>query len=62
MKKVIVTIHTTNDAFHGHPKYETARILRQIADDMDSGRLPKYTYNPVKDINGNTVGSIKVME
>ena len=50
-----VTITTDNAAF-GESDYEmraeVARILREIADDLDNGK----DGGPCIDINGNTVG------
>lgn len=58
MKKVTITIDTTNDAFEesDRPGIEVARILRDLAKKFDSGVIPQK----VMDANGNTVGTCKV--
>ena len=43
----------TKSAAFEDKKYEIARILREIADDIESGR----TRGTVMDINGNKVGT-----
>jgi len=56
--QVIITITVDNAAFEG--KGEVSRILRQLAD--------RYVYAPdqdlgersIQDINGNTVGELRV--
>lgn len=47
-----VTIKTDNDAFADDEGAEVARILRDIAQDIEEGR----TSGPCMDINGNKVG------
>lgn len=48
-----VIIRTSNAAFQdGRKKEEVARILKEIATDIEQG----VRENKVKDINGNTVG------
>lgn len=48
-----ITIRTQTDAFaEGCGPYEAARILREIADRIETGR----TDGKVRDLNGNTVG------
>ena len=49
-----VTIRTDNAAFEGEGRAaETARILRELADKIESGRV----YGSVQDGNGNAVGA-----
>jgi len=55
MKKIIIEIETENDAFYPEPYDEIARILREIAKDVELNKFIK-PY----DINGNPVGKIKV--
>lgn len=56
MKKMIITINMDNAAFQeGKGNYETARILRKLADDIEEFTLAEK----IKDINGNTVGKVE---
>lgn len=50
--------HETNDETNGEPDPgpEVARLLREAADQIDSG----YTRGGLYDINGNTVGEWKL--
>lgn len=52
MTTFVMIVRADNDAFTPYPQDETARLLRDAADRMDSGMLE----GPVKDINGSTVG------
>jgi len=54
MKKVTITIETRNAVFADEPGYEVARILRNLADELEEGHRPEI----MRDINGNTVGFI----
>ena len=48
-----IKIKTDNDAFQdGNFGFEVARILREIAKDLEETNSTKCTY---RDINGNTV-------
>jgi hypothetical protein len=50
-----VKIHTDNDAFaDGNGASEVARILRKIADEIESGVRGNHV---VLDLNGNKAGS-----
>jgi hypothetical protein len=55
MNKITIVINTVNAAFEDMPEYEVVRILRELADKLETGRQPDY----ILDINGNNVGSIK---
>lgn len=56
---LILTISLENDAFQeGNRRSEVARILRDVASQIETGR-EKIT---VMDVNGNTVGSITVQK
>lgn len=56
MEKITVTIEGFgNAAFEGNESGETARILRELADKIESGRLPETLL----DVNGNAVGKVK---
>jgi len=55
MPRFKVTICTDNQAFDEAPfQVELARILRQLADDLERGY---DIYKPLRDINGNRVGT-----
>lgn len=48
-----VKFETDNAAFEDeNMRYETARILREIAERIETG----MQYGPVRDANGNTIG------
>jgi hypothetical protein len=44
---------TDNEAFQSDPRHEMARILRAVADSLESGREGGHCL----DLNGNRVGS-----
>lgn len=50
-------IETDNETFTDNPKAEIARILRETADRLESGRY----VNKLRDLNGNTVGSAELL-
>jgi len=52
---LIITINQDNEAFDGNRELETARILKDIAKNIQSG----HTDFKVQDINGNTVGRVE---
>lgn len=47
---------TNNAAFCEGGGAEVARILREIADEVESCGAPECADGPVRDINGNSVG------
>lgn len=55
MKKIIIEIKTTNDAFEGYMEQELSRILYNLTERIEEGRRPKK----LMDINGNTVGKVE---
>lgn len=58
MKKIIIEIKTTNDAFGDLPelaKYELARIINKLAKDLIDDKRPEK----LMDINGNRVGKVE---
>jgi methionine aminopeptidase len=60
-------IDTDNAAFHdddvSHPGVELARILRVIADDIESAEPSEYRqFQTIRDINGNDVGRYALKE
>ena len=55
-----ITIDTSNDAFSIDERYaETVRILRELADRLESHRGSKI---PLRDLNGNKVGEFEMFE
>jgi hypothetical protein len=48
------------DADRARDGAEVAYILRRIADSIDGTRLPPLSTVPMRDSNGNTVGSWRV--
>lgn len=52
-----IEIKTDNAAFEDDPGYEVARILRKLADRVESEGLDQVR---LMDINGNCVGSVEV--
>lgn len=53
-----LTIKTANAAFEDSASTEVARILRDLAEYLDSSGAPDE--GTVRDTNGNTVGSWKL--
>ena len=47
-------IKSDNAAFEEEPITELARILRELADDLEGGNFP----SSVRDYNGNKVGTV----
>lgn len=62
MAKIKIEIEMTNDAFFRKSSYETARILKELAEKIDNPALDgwctidEHFEGKLKDINGNTVG------
>ena len=50
-----MAVNSDNDAFVDCPSFETARILREVADDIEAASM--YSEGNCVDVNGNTVGS-----
>lgn len=63
MSKVTITINTENDAF-GQNEWqeagEVSRILRQLSTDIQFDDIVDQKI--LKDLNGNTVGEVVVLE
>lgn len=58
-ERITITIETGNVAFDDHPATEVGRILRDLADRFEyQGVVPDH----LRDINGNTVGSVLIKE
>jgi len=60
MKSITIKIrHMDNDAFEeADGTIEAARILRELAKRIEEGRTPIRLF----DINGNAVGTVKMVE
>lgn len=62
-KKFIIEIDTDNAAFdEGNTYCEIARILRAYAGIIDNGEIVEGRSQPLRDYNGNTVGTAKYVE
>jgi len=57
MDQVLVTIECGNDAFDDAPASEVARILRRAADRIENDGDTDFR---LRDVNGNTVGAVKI--
>ena len=53
--KLDVALRSCNDAFVDCPSFETARILRELADDIEASSM--HCAGNLTDVNGNRVGS-----
>lgn len=60
MKAITLTIQCDNAAFEPEPEYEIARILRELADKIESNVLEEISCG-LHDINGNNVGNLHVI-
>ena len=56
--KLIIEIEMGNDTFGDNPEYETARILRKLADDRVTNN--DETEWSLFDFNGNKVGFARI--
>jgi hypothetical protein len=64
-KKIIIEIETKNSAFFDsssnfQPEYEIQRLLKRLSNDLDHYSINSFNGVNIKDINGNTVGKIKI--
>lgn len=59
--KIVITMD--NEAFEPDNGPEAARILHLLADEMENGHFPASPHwvKPLKDRNGNEVGTAKVI-
>lgn len=55
---ITIVVNTANAAFEDAPASEVARILRTIADRMESHGIPPCP----RDANGNKCGSVSVVK
>lgn len=56
-----LAIRTDNAAFNDGVGVELARILREIAADLEKGNRRTFSgrFEVIRDINGNTVGHLR---
>ena len=59
---ITITICTDNAAFEDDPESEVARILAAYARQLADGLTNLSFARKLRDINGNTVGSVEVKE
>lgn len=57
-----ITIDMDNDAFADDNGRETSRILRELSSRVKDWTLEAGDYKKIRDINGNTVGSLSVSD
>jgi hypothetical protein len=57
-QNIIIRINVENAAFEDGGPSEVARILRELADRYDGEGF--YIYARLRDVNGNTVGSVEI--
>lgn len=61
--KLTITIEMSNAAFDGEPGMEVARILRDLSSDYEAeGTIYDLARHTLRDINGNIVGRVEVIE
>ena len=60
MKKLIIEIETENAAFEDFPTMELARILHVVADRVECSVPERLNGCPIRDINGDKVGEIRI--
>lgn len=60
-KKIVIKVEMGNDAFSPSECFETARILRELADKMEQQQnFNADDYFMLLDQNGNTVGGADI--
>jgi hypothetical protein len=59
MNNIKISIDTDNAAFDEYPVTETARILRKLANDLESGNAIDNAFS-LRDVNGNVVGKVTI--
>ena len=55
MATITITVNMDNAAFDEHPASELAKVLYEIAQEIEGGRLPPFQ---AEDDNGNTVAFV----
>tara|TARA_R100000315_G_C5148338_1_gene84931 strand:+ start:204 stop:410 length:207 start_codon:yes stop_codon:yes gene_type:complete len=60
--RIVIEINTNNSAFDDADGKEARRILSEVGDMIDNHAYLGPWNKNLKDINGNTVGSFKVID
>lgn len=58
MKEFHVRISCDSDAFYEDTCAEIARILRKLAKTVETGMIVDAMHEALRDINGNSVGTV----
>lgn len=58
MREFYVRIFCDSDAFYEDACTEVARILRKLADAVETGMIVDAMHEALRDINGNSVGTV----
>jgi hypothetical protein len=58
--KITIAINMDNAAFDNHQSHEVARILRDLAGDMEYNTIRSFDGLEIKDYNGNKCGTVKL--
>ena len=60
MTTLSIEINSGSAAFADAPHLETARILREIANNIENGGggVDDYISTPIRDVNGNSCGYV----
>jgi len=61
IEHITIELETVNAAFQDAPEIEIARILNLLAKEIKDGELSETYCQTLRDINGNTVGEIKLV-
>ena len=59
MESITININTTNQIFVEQGEQELARILRDLADGIESGAIDEQGAM-IHDLNGNLVGTLTI--
>ncbi len=57
MQSITININTTNQIFVEQGEQELARILRELADGIESGAIDEQG-TIIRDLNGNRIGTL----
>jgi hypothetical protein len=61
VEKFVLNINCANDTFQPDARPEIARILRDVAAQLDNGETADF-FRTILDINGNDVGRFKLLK
>jgi hypothetical protein len=63
MATLRLTMKLDNSAFEAEPGTEAARILREVAEQVERQLVPdEHLYRLLFDANGNSIGAVKVTD